>query len=71
MTLVVKLKIVIKNPFTDLSDYEVIVIPKYTLEAKTETNTETGSVVGIKTPLNIISIALQDRRERNQEGLNK
>ena len=41
------------------------------LETKTKTATELGSVVGIKTPLDIISIALQDRRERNQKGLSK
>ena len=56
---------VIKNPFTDLSNYKVIVTPKYTLKAKTETDIKTRSVVGIKTPLDIISITLQNKRERN------
>ena len=62
---------VIKNPFTDLSNYKVIIAPKYTLEAKTETDIKTRLVIGIKTPLDIMSIALQNKRERNQEGLSK
>ena len=60
-----------KNPFTDLSDYKVIKEPEYTLKAKTETATKPGSVIGIKTPLDIMSIALQNRRESNQKGLSK
>jgi len=41
------------------------------LKAKTETATELGSVMGIKPPLDTISIALQNRREKNQKGLSK
>ena len=66
-----KLKMVIKNLFTDLSNYEVIIAPEYASEAETETDTETRLVVGIETPLDIISIVLQDRRERNQEDSSK
>jgi len=71
LTKVIKLRIIIKNLFTDLSDYEIIKEPKYTLKAETETATKPRSVIGIETPLNTISIALQDRRESNQEGLSK
>ena len=53
-----KLQIIIKNLFTDLSNYEVIEKPKYVLEAKTETIIKPRSVMGIKTPLDIISIVL-------------
>ena len=60
-----KLRIIIKNLFTDLSNYEIIKKPKYALEAETETTTEPRSVVGIKTPLGTISITLQDKRESN------
>jgi len=63
--------VVIKNPFIDPSNYEVVVIPKYILKAKTETATEFRSVVGIKTPLNTMSIALQNGKERNQNSLSK
>ena len=65
LTLVVKPRVVIKNLFTDPSDYEVVVALKYTSEAKTETATEPRLIVGIKTPLDTMSIALQDKRERN------
>jgi len=60
-----KLRIIIKNLFTDLSDYEIIEEPEYALKTETETATKSGSVMGIETPLNIISIALQDRRKSN------
>ena len=66
-----KPKIIIKNPFTDSSNYEVVTKSKYILKAETETTTEPKLVVGIKTPLNIIFITLQNRRERNQNGLSK
>jgi len=65
LTKVVKLQIIIKNLFTDLNNYEIIKEPKYILEIKTETATEPESVMGIKTLLNIMSIALQDGRESN------
>jgi len=68
---IVKPKKIIKNLFTDLSNYEVIKAPKYALKADTETDTELRSVMGIKTPLNIMSITLQDKKERNQKGLSK
>jgi len=41
------------------------------LETKTKTATEPGSVIEIETPLDIMSIALQNKRENNQEGLSK
>ena len=66
-----KPKIIIKNLFTDLSNYEVIKALKYVLETETETNTKPRLVIKIETLLNTISIALQDRRESNQEGLSK
>ena len=53
------------NLFVDQSDYKVIKELKYTLETETETATKPKSVISIKTPLNIISIALQNRKERN------
>jgi len=68
---IVKLRVIIKNLFTDLSNYEIIEKPKYILKAKTETATELRSVMGIKTPLDIISIALQNGKESNQKGLSK
>ena len=55
---VTKTKIPETNPFVDQSNYEVIEEPKYTLKAKTETATENRLIMGIETPLNIISIAL-------------
>jgi len=54
-----------KNPFIDLSNYEVIKEPKYTLKIETETATKSGSVMGIETLLDIMSITLQDKREKN------
>ena len=65
MILIIKLKVVTKNLFIDPSDYKVVVIPKYALKAKTKTTIKPKSVIRIKTPLNIISIALQNERERN------
>ena len=58
LTKVIKPQIIIKNPFTDLSNYKIIKEPKYTLEAKTETTTEPKSVVRVKTLLGTISITL-------------
>ena len=55
---IVKLWIIMENLFTDLSDYEIIKEPKYTLKAETETATEPRLVVGVETPLGIMSIAL-------------
>jgi len=60
-----------KNLFTDLSNYKIIKEPKYALKTKTETTIKLKLIMRIKTPLDIISIALQDRRESNQKGLNK
>jgi len=57
--------------FTDLGNYKIIKEPKYALKTETETATELRLVVGIETPLDIISIALQNGRESNQEGLSK
>jgi len=71
LTKVIKPWIIIKNLFTDLSNYKIIKKPKYALKTKTETATEPGSVIGIKTLLDTISIALQNRRESNQEGSSK
>jgi len=59
------------NLFVNQSDYEVIKEPKYILEAETETTTKPKSVMGIETPLNTMSIILQNGRESNQEGLSK
>ena len=58
MTKIIKLKVIIKNLFTDSGNYEVIKKPKYILKTETETVTELKLVMGIKTPLDIISIAL-------------
>ena len=66
-----KLRVIIKNPFTDLSDYKIIKKPKYTLDIETKTAIKPRLVIGIKALLNIISIISQNRRERNQEGLSK
>jgi len=71
LTKVIKLWIIIKNLFTDLSNYKVIKEPKYILEAETETATELRLVIGIETPLDTMSIALQNRRKSNQKGLSK
>ena len=60
-----------KNPFTDLSNYKIIKEFKYTLKTETKTATEPRSVMGIKTLLDTMSITLQNKRERNQKGLNK
>ena len=68
---VVKPRIIIKNLFTDLSNYKIIKEPKYILKIETKTATELRSVIGIKTLLDIISIILQNKRESNQEGSNK
>jgi len=65
LTQVIKPKIIIKNLFTDPSNYKIIKALKYTLKTKTETDTEPGLVMGIKTPLDIIFITLQDRRKKN------
>ena len=59
------------NLFIDQSNYEVIKEPKYTLKIETKTTTEPRSVIGIETPLNTMSITLQDRKERNQNGSSK
>ena len=59
------------NLFIDQSDYEVIKEPKYALKAKTETTSEPESVMRIETPLNIMSIALQNGRERSQKSSSK
>ena len=71
MTQVIKPKVIIKNPFTDPSNYKVIEEPKYILKIETETTTEPRLVIGIETPLDIISIILQNKRERNQDSLSK
>jgi len=63
--------VIIKNLFTDLSNYKVVVTPKYTLKTKIKTVIKPKLVVGIKTLLDIMSIVLQNGRKRNQEGLNK
>jgi len=58
LTKVIKLRIIIKNPFIDLNNYEIIKEPKYTSKAETETTIEPRSVMGIKTPLDTMSITL-------------
>ena len=68
---VIKTKILKINPFVNLSDYKVIKEPKYILKAETETTIKPKLIMGIKTLLDIMSITLQDRRERNQKGLSK
>jgi len=60
-----------KNPFTDLSNYKIIKEPEYTSEAETETTTKPRLVMGIETPLDTISITLQNKRESNQEDSSK
>ena len=62
---------IMKNLFTNLSNYEVVAAFKYILKAKTETATEPRSVMGIETPLDTMSIILQDRREKNQKSSSK
>jgi len=68
---VIKLKVIIKTPFTDPGNYKIIKELKYALKTKTETTTEPGLVVGVEISLNTMSIALQNGRERNQKGLSK
>jgi len=58
LTKVIKLKTIIKNLFTDLSNYEVIKKPEYVLETKTETTIKLKLIVGIETPLDTMSIVL-------------
>ena len=58
MTKVIKPQIIIKNPFTDLSNYEIIKEPEYALKIKTETIIKPKSVIGIEILLDIISIIL-------------
>ena len=53
-----KLQIIIKNLFIDLSDYKIIKEPEYILETETETNIKPESVMGIKTPLDTMFIVL-------------
>ena len=65
LTKVIKPQIIIKNPFTDLSNYKIIKKPKYILKTETKTAIELRSVMGIKTLLDIISIALQNEKESN------
>ena len=60
-----------ENSFTNLSNYKIIKKPKYILKTKTETATKPRSVIEIETPLDTISITLQNKRESNQEGLSK
>jgi len=55
---IVKLKIIIKNLFIDLSNYEIIKEPEYALKTKTETVIKPKSVIGIEILLDIISIIL-------------
>jgi len=62
---VIKLRIIIKNLFTDLSDYKIIKESKYVLETETETTTEPKLVIRVETLLDIISIALQNKKESN------
>jgi len=71
LTKVIKLRIIIKNLFINLSNYKIIKEPKYILETKTETTIKPGSVIGIKTLLDTISIALQNKKKSNQKGLSK
>ena len=59
------------NPFVDQSNYKVLEGPKYALKTKTETAIKNRLVMGIETLLDIISIILQNKRERNQNSLNK
>ena len=68
---VIKAEIQNVNPFIDQSNYEVLKGPKYTSKTKTKTATKSGLIMGIETLLNTISIALQNKRKRNQKGLNK
>ena len=57
--------------FVNQSNYKLLGEPEYTLKTETETAIESKLVMEIETLLNIISIASQNRRERNQNGLNK
>jgi len=68
---VTKAKIPDINLFVDQNNYEIIKEFKYTLKVKTETATEPRLVMGIKTLLNMMFIALQDKREKNQNDLSK
>jgi len=68
---IIKAKIPKADPFVDQGNYKVLKEPKYTSEAETETATKSRLIMGIETPLNTIFIALQDRKERNQDGLSK
>ena len=62
---VIKLRVIIKNLFTDLGNYKIIEEPKYALEAETETAIKSRSVVEVKTPLGTMSITLQNGRKSN------
>jgi len=65
LTKVMKLQIIIKNLFTDLSNYKIIKKPKYILKTKTETTTKPKLVMGIETLLDTMSITLQNGRKSN------
>ena len=68
---VTKAEILDMNLFVNQSNYKVIKEPEYALKAKTKTVTKPRSVMGIETPLDTMSIALQDGRESNQKGSSK
>ena len=65
---IAKPKIIINNPFIDQSNYELLDKLEYTLEAETETATESESVMGIKTPLDMISIISQNGRKESKQN---
>ena len=71
MIKIIKLKVIIKNLFTDLGDYKIIKKSKYILETEIETVIKPRLVMGIKTLLDTISITLQNKRESNQKGSSK
>jgi len=65
LTLVIKLKIIIKDLFTDLRNYKIVIVPEYALEAETKTPIKLELVIGIETPLDTMFITLQNEREKN------
>src|SRR6266566_7697322 len=56
---------------TTISGAQRIKIPEVIREVKTKSAIETKSVIGIKTPLDTITITSQYRREDNQESHSK
>jgi len=68
---IAEIKFISKNPFADKSNYKALKWLKYALEAETEIATKQNSVMGIETSLDTMSIALQNKKEKNQKSSSK